>query len=78
MNVAAATVILPLAECTEENLNAEDESPPDPVSSPPTLGQLDRRFHETQELLARLRDTLMLLTWAVFGIAAILILTRLL
>lgn len=75
-NVRGAVLFLPLADQTDKHQALQGEPLPDPEFSPPTVAQLDRRFRETQELLIRLRGSIMLLTWAVLGIAGILIITR--
>jgi hypothetical protein len=76
VNVIGAALALPLADYTNEHQTPDEAPAPDPESLPPTLGQVDRRFRETQELLIRLRSSLVVLTWAVLGIAGILIVTR--
>lgn len=76
VNITSVTVTIPLADQIDEKTNSQHEPPRNLKLSPPTQEQLDLLFLQTQELLHGVRSTLTLLMWAVFGIAAILIVTR--
>lgn len=75
-NITSATVSIPLVDQVGGEANRQGKSNPEPEASPPTQEQLDLRFLKTQELLFGLRGALTLLTWAVVGIAAILVVSR--
>ena len=76
VNITSVTVTIPLADQNDEKTNSQDEPPRNLKLSHPTQEQVDLLFLQTHELLHGLRSSLALLTWAVFGIAVILIVTR--